>query len=299
MSLNLPYSNEELLKLLRDTQTVLQALLGGASGQVLGKSAEADYAMAWQDPPEGGGGTSLPGGGTAGQVLTKQSDAEGDAAWAAPTGEKGEPGTTPHIGDNGNWWIGETDTGIAAQGPDGPAGVSPAITENPGNSATSYKLDISTKAGSFTTPNLQAVSFVENAQVYSTEETVVGTWSDGKPIYRLTVVGALGSNVTTGAAQNLIRDVSDKNIDECVSLQGGWITSAGSWMPFGTTTQDQFVYVFLSTGTRLYERHSHTSSNDVSCRIVLEYTKTTDEATIAIASIDELNAAYEEGVQTA
>lgn len=29
---------------------------------------------------------------------------------------KGEQGTTPHIGYNGNWWIGETDTGVPASG---------------------------------------------------------------------------------------------------------------------------------------------------------------------------------------
>lgn len=32
-------------------------------------------------------------------------------------GEKGDPGekgTTPHIGENGNWWIGDTDTGVKA-----------------------------------------------------------------------------------------------------------------------------------------------------------------------------------------
>ena len=34
-------------------------------------------------------------------------------------GEPGKPGTTPHIGDNGNWYIGETDTGIPAQGKPG------------------------------------------------------------------------------------------------------------------------------------------------------------------------------------
>jgi hypothetical protein len=31
----------------------------------------------------------------------------------------GEDGTTPHIDANGNWWIGETDTGIPATGEDG------------------------------------------------------------------------------------------------------------------------------------------------------------------------------------
>ena len=31
-------------------------------------------------------------------------------------GDKGEDGETPYIGDNGNWWINETDTGISASG---------------------------------------------------------------------------------------------------------------------------------------------------------------------------------------
>lgn len=39
------------------------------------------------------------------------------------TGADGEDGITPHIGDNGNWFIGETDTGVAAQGETGATGA--------------------------------------------------------------------------------------------------------------------------------------------------------------------------------
>lgn len=35
--------------------------------------------------------------------------------WVELKGECGADGTTPHIGDNGNWFIGETDTGIRAE----------------------------------------------------------------------------------------------------------------------------------------------------------------------------------------
>lgn len=38
-------------------------------------------------------------------------------------GPPGNNGVTPHIGENGNWWIGETDTGIVAAGADGANGV--------------------------------------------------------------------------------------------------------------------------------------------------------------------------------
>lgn len=40
---------------------------------------------------------------------------------------KGDPGLTPHIGDNYNWWIGEEDTGILARGQNG---VTPSIGDN-------------------------------------------------------------------------------------------------------------------------------------------------------------------------
>ena len=40
-------------------------------------------------------------------------------------GADGEDGLTPHIGANGNWRIGETDTGIRAQGPEGDPGRTP------------------------------------------------------------------------------------------------------------------------------------------------------------------------------
>lgn len=36
-----------------------------------------------------------------------------------PEGPGGDPGTTPNIGDNGNWFIGETDTGMPSRGDDG------------------------------------------------------------------------------------------------------------------------------------------------------------------------------------
>lgn len=51
-------------------------------------------------------------------------------------GVDGEDGITPHIGDNGNWFIGETDTGKpsrgdpGATGADGQNGVTPHIGEN-------------------------------------------------------------------------------------------------------------------------------------------------------------------------
>jgi len=45
-------------------------------------------------------------------------------------GGPGLPGQTPHIGENGNWWIGSTDTGVVAEAQAGENGLTPHIGEN-------------------------------------------------------------------------------------------------------------------------------------------------------------------------
>ena len=49
------------------------------------------------------------------------------ATWTDLGRVVGKDGITPHIGENGHWWIGETDTGVPAKGQDGRA---PFIGEN-------------------------------------------------------------------------------------------------------------------------------------------------------------------------
>nr|DAT86748.1 MAG TPA: collagen alpha 1(VIII) chain protein [Caudoviricetes sp.] len=56
----------------------------------------------------------------------KLGNIKGATGATGPAGADGEDGVTPHIGDNGNWFLGDTDTGIAATGatgPQGPAGT--------------------------------------------------------------------------------------------------------------------------------------------------------------------------------
>ena len=43
-------------------------------------------------------------------------DADGTTTATVTNGKDGNDGTTPHIGSNGNWYIGETDTGVPAAG---------------------------------------------------------------------------------------------------------------------------------------------------------------------------------------
>lgn len=55
--------------------------------------------------------------GTTTAVVKNGKDGEkGEQGDTGESGENGKDGLTPHIGDNGNWWIGDADTGIGAGG---------------------------------------------------------------------------------------------------------------------------------------------------------------------------------------
>ena len=57
------------------------------------------------------------------------------------TGPAGADGDTPYIGSNGNWWIGDTDTGTAAQGPAGANGEGSGTVTGVKVSGTTYEPD--------------------------------------------------------------------------------------------------------------------------------------------------------------
>lgn len=60
---------------------------------------------------------------TKGAYVDTGTEATGPQGTAGTNGTNGENGITPHIGANGNWWIGSTDTGTKAQGPAGANGT--------------------------------------------------------------------------------------------------------------------------------------------------------------------------------
>lgn len=111
-------------------------------------------------------------------------------------GTDGVDGITPHI-DNvtKHWMIGDTDTGVMAEGingadgTNGTDGVSPTVTvTKEGSVATITCTDVN----GTTTATISdgedggsgGGSSVGSGEIYSTEETAIGTWIDGKTVYR-------------------------------------------------------------------------------------------------------------------
>ena len=109
---------------------------------------------------------------------------------------------------------------------------------------------------------------------YSTTETVIGTWIDGKPIYRKVLEF---NNVPTGVTQ---RNHGISNFDKLINCSGYYYTSTWGYIPIPAVTSDNMagygigVADFKSTTFWFNIGNLRSSTNEV--KLIVEYTKTTD-----------------------
>ena len=116
-------------------------------------------------------------------------DIKGPAGQAGADGSPGQPGrdgTTPHIGEDGHWYIGDTDTGVVAEGKDGATGEKgePGEKGETGaNGADGYSPTASvSKSGTVTTIT------ITDKNGTTTEEILDGKkGADGKGITSVTI----------------------------------------------------------------------------------------------------------------
>ena len=114
---------------------------------------------------------------------------------------------------------------------------------------------------------------VENKHTYSTEEQVVGTWIDGKPLYRKVISSNFASTVNS---QKAIGTIKDFNV--IVKFEGYFTNPKNDNFypfPFALNDEDISVYFYKSTG-EIFEIHNYSYANNLYCYAVVEYTKTTD-----------------------
>ena len=119
---------------------------------------------------------------------------------------------------------------------------------------------------------------LEEQNVYSTAEVVVGTWLD-KPLYRKVYTLSLSSanNETDTPIPNSIIN----NIDEVVTVRGNLKNTYGNWFPIpsvapnGTLKNGISLYYNGISGIVLRIGDSSISTNSIAYAII-EYTKTTD-----------------------
>ena len=111
---------------------------------------------------------------------------------------------------------------------------------------------------------------------YSSSETFVGYWTDGKPIYRKVIdFGTLPNNTTKNVAHNI------SNLKSVVKLEGiATFTSGGvqGWMslPLQYVGSNSNYNVQLTANATNVIIQANTDRSSYSATIYIEYTKTTD-----------------------
>ena len=126
----------------------------------------------------------------------------GEQGPPGPKGDKGDPGPQGPAGPQGE------------QGPPGPAGSGADLKAGAGITLTEDAISVTTPVEGVTQAEYDALSveekradklyvvtdastaLKEGGDAYSTEETHIGTWINGKPIYRKTVMAENGGNGT-------------------------------------------------------------------------------------------------------
>lgn len=132
-------------------------------------------------------------------------------------------------------------------------------------------------------------------EIYSTEETRIGTWIDGKPLYRIVITGYFPSNTNTTNYYDIPnvdkQTLEVKHIYGTFSYSGEMYTyPIGFW--WGTAANNansQYrVEVFYDRLHGISVVVGGTFKNSP-FECVLEYTKTTDEATIVLPTASLLD----------
>ena len=113
------------------------------------------------------------------------------------------------------------------------------------------------------------VETIDERNVYSTDEKIIGQWLDGKPIYQKIVdCGALPNNSSKSVQHGIT------NLDKCVYYTGISIGPITCKMPYIPTSSSGIIALWI-TNTSV-EIATNSDRSTYAAYVTLQYTKTTD-----------------------
>lgn len=113
---------------------------------------------------------------------------------------------------------------------------------------------------------------VDNLSTYSTSEKVIGTWINGKPLYRKVInFGTLPSSATTKSVAHGI-----SNLGMFIKVSGIAINSSNTTLPIPYATTDASSNIRLRVTNTNVEIGVGYDLSAYSAYVTLQYTKTTD-----------------------
>lgn len=121
-------------------------------------------------------------------------------------------------------------------------------------------------------PNPQTGGVIYLPSIYSDEEREVGVWTDGKPLYQITVDQTIGSDADYTVFAN--------GIDHAHLVNSCFEYSSGRWMSFdyislGATSNSRTCYVDVQNGALKLHNQTNQSLHWIA---TIQYTKTADVA---------------------
>ena len=121
------------------------------------------------------------------------------------------------------------------------------------------------------TENKDDINIIKNNSVYSTSETICGTWN-GKPLYRKTFSGNLGQTSTINHGIS--------NIDLVISIHGSYKnTETGTQFNIPSVrpaVNNYEIGIYANQSTITFDKAPGISGDMLIFNVIMEYTKTTD-----------------------
>ena len=111
---------------------------------------------------------------------------------------------------------------------------------------------------------------------HSTEGTAIGTWIDGKKLYRKVINVTIPSTNTDGQISEKAIDISN-NINKVIKIYG-YIENTYStiFLPVWITDSGNKIKTYIDANKRLYISNEIKDYNNLRATVIVEYTKNTD-----------------------
>ena len=121
--------------------------------------------------------------------------------------------------------------------------------------------------------NETKITALETANSYSrTEEIVTGTWIDGKPLYRKTVV----YTVSIGTGWNNVAYIPNVDYVFIENFTYKKVLTGSNLTELYLNNYGAFQFYWSSTDSYVKEKHTTTYAENTQLEITFQYTKTTD-----------------------
>lgn len=113
---------------------------------------------------------------------------------------------------------------------------------------------------------------VNRGHVYSTDETVCGTWIDGKTLYEKTFIGSTSDS----SNWTVLDTTSNLNIDKICHEKANWRSTDGYWYE-GNKVDNSYAFLYRCGNENI--QYLTTGMNLTSITVTIQYTKTTESTT--------------------